>query len=261
MSRVTLKQADLNTAAAEYKLLRSNDYGSGTFTESIENLVALLKIDGGVWDTFLALCKNGPLDAGDIPSKSGRTVLIEAGICTAVLNKGDFQHAVYGSFDTVWAYIKEEQAKVFNDAAERLKNQYETLTVASKGNYTSELRVLHLPIGCNVPEPLVGCTISFNELIDFLERGLSAPTSKFVIIYKKVPAAPGEDDNYLETRAQYFSDVDGIHRISEAFHFMSKYTVRYQPDSNTEFELVRCHSDFRLLGYIPHSHLLELIAV
>jgi hypothetical protein len=54
-------------------------------------------ISGAQLDTLTALVERGPVDAGDIPSKSGRSDLIKEGFAVAVLVKGEqgFAAATY----------------------------------------------------------------------------------------------------------------------------------------------------------------------
>ncbi|BDD79774.1 hypothetical protein [Burkholderia phage FLC9] len=49
--------------------------------------------DGFCFDTLLRLLKDGPLDAGDVPSKSGLHDLIEHGCAVTVIAKGEHAYA------------------------------------------------------------------------------------------------------------------------------------------------------------------------
>ena len=44
---------------------------------------------GGIYDTINALFNNGPLTAGDLPSKSAKAVLVQYGYCTMIVVKGE----------------------------------------------------------------------------------------------------------------------------------------------------------------------------
>lgn len=44
---------------------------------------------GGIYDTINALFHNGPLTAGDLPSKGAKAILVQYGYCTMVVVKGE----------------------------------------------------------------------------------------------------------------------------------------------------------------------------
>lgn len=44
---------------------------------------------GGIYDTINALFNNGPLTAGDLPSKSAKAILVQYGYCTMIVVKGE----------------------------------------------------------------------------------------------------------------------------------------------------------------------------
>lgn len=46
------------------------------------------KLEGKHIDTLVALVENGPLEDGDVPSKSGRDDLIDAGYAVRIVQKG-----------------------------------------------------------------------------------------------------------------------------------------------------------------------------
>lgn len=49
--------------------------------------------DGFCFDTLLRLLRDGPLDAGDVPSKTGLAVLISQGCAVTIIAKGDHAYA------------------------------------------------------------------------------------------------------------------------------------------------------------------------
>lgn len=47
---------------------------------------------GGIYDTINALFHNGPLTAGDLPSKGAKAILVQYGYCTMIVVKGEDGH-------------------------------------------------------------------------------------------------------------------------------------------------------------------------
>lgn len=47
------------------------------------------ELGGAAIDTLVALVENGPLWDGDVPSKSGRNVLVAAGLAVCIVVKGE----------------------------------------------------------------------------------------------------------------------------------------------------------------------------
>lgn len=52
-------------------------------------IIRVQEMDGGERDTIIAAYRNGPLFAGDLPSKSARDVLMAEGFMTSVVVKGE----------------------------------------------------------------------------------------------------------------------------------------------------------------------------
>lgn len=63
------------------------------------------------WATLDALCKAGPLHDGDVPSKTGRDVLLTWGLASKAVVKGEqgYQCATYRGWD-VWKAGKDARS-------------------------------------------------------------------------------------------------------------------------------------------------------
>lgn len=60
--------------------------------------------DGGRMDTFYVMYTKGPLDAGDVPSKSSRDDLMEQGIVIATINEGQWCYGLHGCCEVIWKH-------------------------------------------------------------------------------------------------------------------------------------------------------------
>ena len=60
-----------------------------------------LKLTGAEIDTLIALVESGPLEDGDVPSKTGRDSLLRRGLAVCVIVRGQdgFQAATYSGRD------------------------------------------------------------------------------------------------------------------------------------------------------------------
>lgn len=65
------------------------------------------KFSGAELDTLIALVERGPLDPGDLPSKAGRTALLDRGYAVMVLVNGQdgFTAATYKGRDAYTAHF------------------------------------------------------------------------------------------------------------------------------------------------------------
>lgn len=101
--------SELKTAFAEYSAQRTGDdtYGSEAYITTAKRVCELICADGGTLDTFVALHERGPLSAGDIPSKSSKGLLMDAGICINTIKEGDWVHGLDGLCDGIWTIGKE----------------------------------------------------------------------------------------------------------------------------------------------------------
>lgn len=261
MTREYLNDEELKTCFARFTVMRKEgDFHSEEYKEVCAELTRLLKIDGGVFDTFLALFKKGPLDAGDLPSKGGRDSLAVAGMCVPVISNGSWSYALVGSLDAFWTYFCEHEEKKLVGALAQIHDYHSFLTSAREAGRLAHLQVMHYPVGAIVPESMQKHTISFDDLISIIKNNGSAPATKFVVIYKKLPTKSNNDDNYLETRADYFINKEGTQRVPEVIHFLSEHTVACVNDGLDEYEIKRSMSG-PALGRITREEMLLLIGV
>jgi hypothetical protein len=88
----------------EYLTIRNNDILN--VDKACARLYAGLEYTH-MLETLFALLKRGPLEAGEIPSKAEKAILVEIGMCISVINKGEWCYAVPGDFDSFYSwYLK-----------------------------------------------------------------------------------------------------------------------------------------------------------
>ena len=65
-----------------------NDKGDMKYRNDMLEIAKQVKKDGGAVDTIYAMYQNGPIDDGDVPSKSGRDLLLDLELASRVMVEG-----------------------------------------------------------------------------------------------------------------------------------------------------------------------------
>lgn len=169
MTRECLNIEQLRDCFTKFKVMRQRGNFHGVeYNEVCAELLRLLKIDSGVYDTFIAMFKKGPLDAGDLPSKGGRDILVAVDMCVSVISKASWHYALVGCLDDFWTYFIKQELGTAVERMEEIKNVSELLRTAMQEQKLCGLKLLFVKVGEEVPLELLHCSMDFSEFLDKL---------------------------------------------------------------------------------------------
>lgn len=215
----------LRKAFDRYIILRDTMFGSEEYKQAAMDLLAILKTNH-LLDTFIALYQNGPLDAGDLPSKKERDILMQCGLCVPVISKGLWKYALSGILDSFWNFVVEDldslhmkNVEIIKEHAELLKEQYNI------GGLTFSL--VSFPVGHSIPEDLKISLIDYNLFMDLLanSRKNNQPIwhlNKIVVIYHDVPKP---------NMPYYFADTLKQLSVPEILRFVASQIFQWEDNS------------------------------
>jgi len=88
---------------------------------------------GAAIDTLVALVERGPLEDGDVPSKTGRNVLCELGLASKIIVKGQdgYQAATYEGREAYCEYFG--QSDYINEATAFRKAKVAIISAKHRG--------------------------------------------------------------------------------------------------------------------------------